>query len=488
MPARARTIHKFPTPERKLRPDREDTPFDFKSAHFIGIGGCGMNAIAFAFLESNVEVSGSDLNDSKVTRKLKKAGAKVHKGHAAENLGNPDVVLISTAVPPDNPELVEAQNRKIPILHRSEGLGLFLKTRKSILVSGTHGKTTTSALAGITLEAGKLDPWVFVGGFVPQFDGNVWHGKGEHAVAEADESDGSFEQLPVHHLIVTNMEEEHLDFWKTGKAMRDGFKRVIEKVPADGIILCCGNDEELCDLLKKIKRKVILYGIDCPNAVYQAKNVKLNPFSSTFDLYMNEQHFDEFVLGVPGLHNVSNAVAALALTLELGGDLSEVRRALKKFHGVGRRFEIKGEFNDVTVIDDYGHHPTEIRATLKAAKKAARARKGKLHVVFQPHRFSRTRDVMNELAGSFKEADRIYLTKIYAAGEKPLDGVHSGELYKRMPKGKQKLTIVKDDHLELVDPIFQKAKPGDIVLTMGAGNIFQVADELLRTYRDNSSR
>ncbi|MGF1573539.1 MAG: UDP-N-acetylmuramate--L-alanine ligase [Sumerlaeia bacterium] len=453
--------------------------FGFRTAHMIGVGGCGMNAIAHALLAMGIKVTGSDLKESKATLDLRKAGAVIFIGHDAENLQNPDVTIISTAIPERNPELQRARGEGRTILHRSEALALFLSTRESILITGTHGKTTTSAITSIMMAAGQLNPWSFVGGYVPAFSGNCRCGGDRFAVAEADESDGTFEKLPVQHLIVTNIEDEHLDYWKTGSAMRMGFRRVYESVPETGVRLCCLDDAGVRELLSRSTLPCVGYSVQGNSAAaYSAANIDLQPFHSSFDLMMQGTFYARYTIGVPGIHNVSNAVAALAMTNELGGDLTLVAQALKEFHGVGRRFEIKGQFNGISVIDDYGHHPTEIRVTLKAAKKAAESTNGKLIVVFQPHRYSRTRDTLSELAASFNDASALILLPIYSAGEKPLDGVHNDSLFLSLSPSVKKLAQYRENAREVAELLRPTLQQGDIVLTIGAGDVYRISDEL----------
>jgi UDP-N-acetylmuramate--alanine ligase len=454
------------------------SPFGFTTAHMIGIGGCGMNAIAHALLACGVRVSGSDLKESKATLDLRKSGGTIIIGHDAENLQNPDVVIISTAIPERNPELMRARAEGRKILHRSEGLALFLALRSSILITGTHGKTTTSALTSILMQHGGLDPWAFVGGYVPAFEGNCRCGGDRFAVAEADESDGTFEQLPVEHLIVTNIEDEHLDYWKTGDAMRMGFRRVYESVPESGVRLCCLDDPGVKQMIAKTTLPCIGYSVRSSEATYSAANIDLQPFHSSFDLMFQGTFYSRYTIGVPGIHNVSNAVAALAMTMELGGDATLVHEALANFHGVGRRFEIKGQYKGVTILDDYGHHPTEIRVTLKAAKKAAESTSGKLIVIFQPHRFTRTRDTLPELATAFGDADQLILLPIYSAGEKPLDGVHHDSLFNSLSPARKRAAEYAENPAEIAAYLLPKLQRGDVVLTIGAGDVYKVSDEL----------
>ena len=469
----------------ELMAKRSHTSFEFQHAHFVGVGGCGMNAIAQAMLASGVKVSGSDLKESKATLALREAGATIFIGHDAENVQRPDVVVVSTAIPERNPELQRARGEEIPILHRSEALALFLAQRDSILITGTHGKTTTTALTSLIMAAGGLNPWSFVGGYVPAFEGNCRVGGNHFAVAEADESDGTFEKLPVTHLIVTNIEDEHLDYWKTGAAMRQGFRRVYESVPDAGVRVCCVDDPGVRALVEQSTVSCVSYGVNNSEAVYSATNVELHPFHSSFDLLIHGNHYGRFEIGVPGIHNVSNAVAALAMALELGADLTHANKVLKEFHGVGRRFEIKGRHQGVTILDDYGHHPTEIIATLKAAKKAAIAQGGKLWVIFQPHRFTRTRDTLSQLATAFGDADRLILLPIYSAGESRIPGLEDDAVFSALTPTKRKTSEYAPNASQVAAGLLPRVESGDVVLTIGAGDVYKIADDFCKLLQSN---
>lgn len=453
--------------------------FGFASAHLVGVGGCGMSAIAWALLMCGIRVSGSDLGFNESCRRLCDAGASVHIGHHAENLADAEVVIVSTAIRDSNPELQAARARGMRIMHRSEALGLFLAMRKSILITGTHGKTTTTAMLGIALDAADFDPWVFVGGRVPAFQGNTRVGGLEWAVAEADESDGSFEVLPANHIIVTNIESDHLDFWKTPQAMFDGYRRVVESVERGGVVLCCMDDPGANLLRESVSRPVLTYSVQRELGHFSADNVRLGAYASTFDFYANKRFVGSYELGVPGMHNVSNAVGVLGLTMELGGDLLQLRECLKGFHGVGRRFDIKGRANDIVIIDDYAHHPTELVATLAGTRAARDEMGGRLIAIFQPHRYTRTRDLMNDFAAAFDEADQLVLTDIFAAGESPIPGVTIDALATLVAKrGTTSCEVVRkrEDIARLIVP---NLRPGDIVLTLGAGDNTKTGDEIL---------
>ncbi len=466
----------------------DDTqPFPFESAHLIGIGGCGMSAIAVAMHACGVRVSGSDSKAGKTVQRLQETGINVNIGHNAANLGNVDAVVVSTAIPESNPELEAARERGVAVHHRSDALAMFLASRKSILISGTHGKTTTTALTGVTLAAAGLDPWVFVGGNVPAFRGNTRVGGVQYAVAEADESDGTFERLPSGHLIVTNIEPDHLDYWKTEKRMIAGYKRVIEATEAGGVVLMCEDDPGVRKLRAKIKRPVLTWSIEGRDAHYRAASIRHHPFATEFDFLIGDESLGRFEIGVPGLHNVSNAVAGMAMAIELGGDITMTHEALAAFHGVGRRFDVKGTLGGITVIDDYAHHPSEITATLQAASELKHHTGGRLVTVFQPHRYTRTRDFMNEFAKSFDNADMLVLTNVYPAGEKPLPRAGGVLLYRRTRRSGHPDTRYIADRSVIATRLVDELKPGDVVLTLGAGDNHLTADEILDLLRINTN-
>ena len=456
-------------------------PLGFASAHLIGIGGCGMSAIAHALMASGIRVSGSDLNCGASCHKLLTAGAKVFAGHSADNLPiNVDRVIVSSAIPKSNPEYAAAIERGLTILHRSEALALFLQTRQSILVSGTHGKTTTSALTGVVFEAAGFDPWAFVGGRVPAFDGNVRVGGLEWAVAEADESDGTFERLPAQHLIVTNVESDHMDYWGTEVRMVEAYRRVVQAVPEMGTVLMCLDDVGACRLRHMVNRPVKTYSVRAQTGDFSAARIDLGPFESTFDVYAGKKFVRRYTLGVPGLQNVENAMAAIAMGLLLGADPESLDGALANFHGVGRRFEIKGRVNAITVVDDYAHHPTEISATIAAARRAATETRGRLIVIFQPHRFTRTRDLLGAFAVAFAGCDQVILTDIYSAGEEPIAGITIETLADRLRQAGQKGLRVIRNRREIAEQLAGELRPGDLVITMGAGDNYRTAGDLMQ--------
>lgn len=450
----------------------------FESAHLVGIGGCGMSALAWSLLACGVDVSGSDVKETRSVSRLRDAGARITIGHSEDAIARPDVAILSSAIRPDNPEVIAAREKGVRMIHRSDALALFLNLRQSILVSGTHGKTTTTAMLSLALEAAGLDPWGFVGGHVPAWDGNSRVGGVEWAVAEADESDGTFERLPADHLIVTNVEDDHLDFWKTSDAMRAGYKRVVEKVREGGTVLVCGDDPGARELAYQVTRRVLTYRLEEGMGDYSAGNIELGAFHAEFDFYRGREVVTRLRVGVPGRQNVANAVAALAMADRLGADLERASAALAAFHGVGRRFEQKGTACGVTVIDDYAHHPTEISATINAALAARRELGGRLIVIFQPHRYTRTRDLMESFATCFTGADELVLAPIYSAGEDQIPNVSTDALAQlihfetgRMPRLMERRAIAAAMAHEL--------QAGDLVLTLGAGDNWQTGEEIL---------
>ncbi|MCB2154374.1 UDP-N-acetylmuramate--L-alanine ligase [bacterium] len=456
-------------------------PLGFASAHLIGIGGCGMSAIAHALMASGIRVTGSDMNCGASCHKLITSGAKVFSGHAADNLPiTVDRVILSSAIPKNNPEYIAAVERNLPIVHRSEALAMFLQTRQSVLISGTHGKTTTSAMMGLLMEAAGFDPWVFVGGRVPAFDGNVRIGGLEWAVAEADESDGTFERLPAQHLIVTNVESDHMDYWGTEVRMVEGYRRVVQAVPELGHVLMCIDDVGACRLRHMVNRPVKTYSVRAQTGDFSAARIDLGPLESSFDIYAGKKFVRRYTLGVPGLQNVENAVGTIALALLLGADPESLDGALENFHGVGRRFEIKGRVNGITVVDDYAHHPTEISATIAAARRAATDSGGRLIVIFQPHRFTRTRDLLGGFAVAFAGCDQVILTDIYSAGEEPIAGVTIETLAKRLENAGQKNLSVIPQRREIAPQLAGRLRAGDLVMTMGAGDNYRTAGDLLQ--------
>lgn len=449
-------------------------PDPFRSAHFLGICGSGMKPLAQALLRLGFEVSGTDPDEAKGAV-LRALGAVVYTTHSPENIGNPDAVIYSTAIAPENPELLAAHDRGLPVRHRSDLLAWFLGRQEPAVVAGTHGKTTTTAMLTLLLERAGMDPWSFVGGHVPQFGGNFRAGAGRLAIAEADESDGSFLCLPRRHAILTNMEPEHLNYWGDEASMEAGYEEFIGGIPADGTLVACMDDPGVCRLLERRARPHISYGREGSSAEYEARNVHLFGLGSSFDLTHGGRCLTRVRLGVPGAQNVMNALGAFALAGALGADPEAAGDALADFHGVDRRFTRRVGAGKYLVIDDYAHHPTEIRATIGAANLLARERGGRLITIFQPHRYTRTQACLHDFGPAFAEAGDVLVTEIHAAGEAPVDGLcgevvahtiaaaHNGEVS----------FIPGFDGLQ--DFVTAMAKEDDIVLLLGAGSITKLA-------------
>jgi len=446
----------------------------FQSAHFIGICGAGMKPIAHALLSLGIRVAGSDLEGGKEAS-LSAAGATIHPGHAAEHLGEADVVVYSSAIPESNPEMMAARRRGIRCLHRSEMLAWFLAQRESILIAGTHGKTTTTAMTAILLEAAGMDPWGFVGGSVPRFGGNLRAGGERFAVAEADESDGSFLLLPRDHAIITNIEAEHLNYWRTEERLFEGFETFAAAIPTGGIIALCADDPGIQRLLPALGAHGHTYSAQGAAADYSAREIHLHGEGSRFRLHRGDQALGWVELHIPGIHNVSNATGALALALELGADFERIRQALLEFRGVDRRFTKRVADAGFMVIDDYGHHPTEMAATLAAARMLANERAGRLHVVFQPHRYTRTESFLSGFGPALRGADAVVVTDVYAAGEAPIPGVSGETLARRMPAGSGCPVEYIPGFEDIRNFIHQSAKKSDIVLILGAGSVTKLS-------------
>lgn len=456
--------------------------------HFVGIGGIGMSGIAEVLYNLNYEVTGSDLKDSETTIRLRKLGIKVYTGHKAENIDDAHVLVVSSAVSGDNIEVAEAKRRAIPVIPRAEMLAELARLKYGILVAGAHGKTTTTSLVSTILAHGSLDPTVVIGGRLKAIGSNARLGQGEFLVAEADESDGSFLKLSPTIAVVTNIDREHMDFFKTMNSLKKAFLSFINKVPFYGVSIICIENKHLRGLLPSIHRRYITYGLTREAELY-AENIRKGFMSVSFDVIHKGKNLGSFDLPAPGIHNVLNSLAAIGVALILKLDVSIIRDALKGFGGIQRRFEFKGEVNGIKVFDDYGHHPSEIRVTLKAAKEGLlirnqksegrKQRSGRLFVLFQPHRYTRTRDLMDEFSSSFKDADSLILLDIYSAGEKPIKGINSATLLDRIKKTGHSRVLYAEDKEDAIGHLISNMTRGDILLTLGAGNVWKIGDEIL---------
>ncbi|MDH4163290.1 MAG: UDP-N-acetylmuramate--L-alanine ligase [Nitrospirota bacterium] len=443
--------------------------------HFVGIGGIGMSGIAEVLLNLGYRVSGSDLRESDTTERLKSLGGEIMIGHRAENITEPHVVVISSAVKKDNVEVVAAREKQVPVIPRAEMLAELMRLKYGVAIAGAHGKTTTTSMVATVLAAGGIDPTVVIGGKLNSLGSNAKLGQGDFLVAEADESDGSFLKLTPAIAVVTNIDEEHLDYYKDINEIKDAFIAFINKVPFYGVSILCLDQKHIQSLIPKIEKRYLTYGMSA-QADYQVKDATLLPLGAKFRVMNHKDDLGWFELSVPGMHNVSNSVAAIAVARELNIELEVIRRALREFSGVQRRFQIKGEARGVLVVDDYGHHPTEVRATLAAAKAALGRR---VVCVFQPHRYTRTKHLLEEFFSAFNQADRVIITDIYAAGEQPIPGV-SGQAVEAGVKGYgHKDAAYIGDREKLIAHLAETLRQGDLLLTLGAGDVWKLGEAVL---------
>ena len=440
--------------------------------HFVGIGGIGMSGIAELLLNLGFSISGSDLNDSEIIRNLRSKGAMIFEGHHAKNLGDCEVLVYSSAVPEDNPELIAAREKKVPIIKRAEMLGELIALKQtSIGVGGTHGKTSTSSMIGALLSHAQLDPTLVVGGLVKNIDTNSQLGSGDLIVVEADEYDKSFLQLKPTISVITNIEQEHMDCYDDLEDLHNSFAQFANAVPFYGVVLACLDSSGVQDIIPKIKRPVITYGLTS-QADISAKNIQSKESKTTYSLYKQDQKCGKVTLNVPGKHNVLNSLAAAAIGFEMGLDAKTIIDGIGSYGGVRRRFEIKGIAGDVMVVDDYAHHPTEVSATLQAARGGWDRR---IIAVFQPHLFSRTKSFYKEFAAAFMDSDILIVTDIYPAREKPIKGI-TGKLVFNAARstGHKNAHYIPDlkDLQTTLDGIIQE---NDMVITIGAGTIWRYA-------------
>jgi len=440
--------------------------------HFIGIGGIGMSGIAEILLDDGYEVSGSDLQEGPILDRLRSLGARITIGHRFGNVQNVEAVVYSTAVSPDNPELAAARQASIPIVHRSDLLFELMRRRTAITIAGTHGKTTTTAMISLLLQAAALDPTMVIGARLKAIGSNARAGKGEYLVAEADESDRSFLKYRPIYAVVTNVDRDHMDTYRNLADIQSAFVEHMNNVPFYGRVIACLDDPNLRALLTQIKPPVITYGFHA-EAQIQIRDPEYAAFQSSYSCFDRGELLGRVELNVPGWHNISNSAAAVALGLRLGIPFPTIQNGLQTFRGAERRMEWKGEKNQIWVIDDYGHHPTEIRATLQACRQTGR----RIVVVFQPHRYTRTRDLMAELSTCFENAHRLYLMDIYAAGEKPIEGTTGDRLAEEIARHREVTYIA--DRAALLQRLRAEAGPGDLLLTLGAGNVWKMGEEFL---------
>lgn len=455
-----------------------------KRIHFVGIGGIGMSGIAEVLLNLGYKISGSDVVSSETTRRLRNMGAQVAIGHAPDNIGNADVVVTSTAVKADNPEVLEAHRKNVPVIPRAEMLAELLKMKFSIAVSGSHGKTSTTSMLSAILAQGGLDPTMVIGGKLASIGSNARLGDGDIIVAEADESDGSFLKLSPVIAAITNIDREHLDYYPGIEEIKTAFLTFANIVPFYGCTVICIDDENVRSIAGSIKRRVITYGIDDP-ADYRASDIRLLETKTVYRLSYRGEYLGEIKLTVPGLFNVYNSLAAIAIGRELGLDTDTIREGLAAFTGVQRRLELKGQVGGITVVDDYGHHPTEIMATLSAARQRW---KGRLIVVFQPHRFTRTRALFDEFSRSFQDADVLIVNDIYPASEEPIAGINSAALWAAIKENGHPCVEYIAQKQKTVDYLMSQARPGDTIITLGAGGVYKTGEAFLERMKKESNK
>lgn len=457
---------------------------DFKHAHFVGIGGIGMSGIARILLQMGHSVSGSDLKSSRITQRLEELGAQIFCGHSAANIpADTDILVVSSAVPADNPEVVEAKKRHILIVQRGHMLSLLMKPTKGIAVAGTHGKTTTTSMIATMLESANLHPTVVVGGELNDLGSNAKLGDGSYLVAEADESDASFVDLSPYAAVITSIDPDvnlsteaycdcGYDHKKTGQRVEELFLQFAHRVAEDGFVVMCGDHEGVRSLIPRVKRKVISYGLGKDNEIH-AIDVSFADYASRCTVVRNGQKLGELILRVPGLHNIQNALATVAIGLEIGLKFEGISRYMAGFRGVQRRFQILGEFDGVTIVDDYAHNPSKIKAAIKAAHTGEAKR---VIAVFQPHRYTRTKFFQDEYCTIFGEADVLLVTDVYSAGEKPIEGVSAEAIVEGVRKfGAPHDVVYVPTAADILDYIGKNCRAGDIVIFLGAGDINKCA-------------
>lgn len=449
----------------------------YRHIHFVGIGGVGMSGIAEVLVNLGYTVSGSDMKASETTARLESLGAKIFIGHAAGNVEDAHVVVTSTAVKRDNPEVVAAREHQIPVIPRAEMLAELMRLKYGIAIAGAHGKTTTTSMVATMLAAAEMDPTVVIGGRLDSFGSGAKLGQGEFIVAEADESDGSFLKLSPTIAVVTNIDEEHLDYYTNGiEQIKDAFVSFVNKVPFYGVAVLCLDVLNVQALLPRMEKRYTTYGLSAQADTY-ARDVAFKGLGSSFEVVHMGVSLGRFELSVPGLHSVYNSLATIAVGLDLEIAPGVIKDALRNFGGLHRRFQVKGEARGVVVVDDYGHHPTEIKATLAAAKGGWDKR---TVVVFQPHRYTRTRDVMKEFFTAFNQADSLVVMDIYAAGEQPIEGVSAEKLLAGIKSHGHKDAQFIPDAQDAADWLAANVREGDLVITLGAGDVWKVGEALYK--------
>jgi len=443
--------------------------------HFVGIGGIGMSGIAEVLLNLGYEVSGSDIRETEITQRLEQLGAKISYQHQRENVEGAGVVVVSAAIKEGNPEVQEAAEKLIPVIPRAEMLAELMRMKYGVAVAGSHGKTTTTSLIATVLAHGGLDPTVVIGGKLNSIGSNAKLGQGDFLVAEADESDGSFLRLLPTIAVVTSIDPEHLDYYQGIEQIKEAFLQFIDKIPFFGLAVLCLDQENVQSLIPRLKKRFTTYGLSS-QADFQAKDMSFDGPHSSFDLVHKGKRMGRFTVRMPGIHNVYNVLATVATAFELGLDFKTVQGALAGFSGIQRRFEMKAEVGNILVFDDYGHHPTEIKATLRAAKAGWRRR---IVALFQPHRYTRTKALFDDFLTAFYEADVLVITDIYPAGEEEIGGVHARRLFEGIREHGHKDVRYISDRQEIIQYLPTVITPGDLVITLGAGDIYRVGEDLI---------
>ncbi len=451
--------------------------------HFIGIGGIGMSGIAWLCLKQGCKVTGSDVKPTRITQRLEKEGVGIYIGHKKENLGKPDLVVYSSAITFQNPELRTAVYSGIPTWRRGEFLSELMKGKIGIAVSGSHGKTTTSSLITTLLYELGYKPSGMIGAIVDKFNGSALLGKGKYFVTEADESDGSFLSLSPAYAVITNIDAEHLDFYSDMDQITQAYLEFANNSSAKGALICCGDDKNIRKIIPDVKRRILTYGFHPSNAL-RADKAKFNAARSEFTCSYKTRKLGDVRLNLPGEHNILNAMAAILLGLDIGIEFDDIKNAIEKYQGAERRFQIKADIDNILIIDDYAHHPTEIKATLKACRCF---RKTRIIAVFQPHRYTRTKFLKKEFASSFTDVDFLILTDIYPASEQPVYGVTTKSIYDEIIKLRKKNVtyLPKED---ICRNLLRIVKKGDLVIIMGAGDINRLADEFVEKIKNQSAK
>lgn len=445
--------------------------------HFVGIGGIGMSGIAELLLNLGYKVSGSDIQSTDITENLKTLGGIIYKGHSDEHTSGADVVVTSSAVGATNPEVRAAEQASIPVIPRAEMLAELMRLKYSVAIAGAHGKTSTTSIVSSVLAKGGLDPTVVIGGKLKSIGTNAVLGQGDYIVAEADESDGSFLKFSPTIAVVTNIDREHLDFYTDLDEIKDVFLEFLDRIPFYGLAVLCLDNEAIQDIIPRVKKRYTTYGMNS-QADFQIRDVEFKDQKSRFSVYQDGKQLGEIQLNLPGIHNVYNATASIAVAMELDIAFHHIKEALETADGVQRRLEIKGEKNGITVIDDYGHHPTEIKTTLQALEENWPDRR-KI-VVFQPHRYTRTQALFDDFTRAFYQSDLLMVLPIYSAGEKVIEGLNSGMLCEGINAHGHKEVLCVDDFKQAVAHLKKTLTSGDILLTLGAGDVWKVGAEFLR--------